>query len=183
MSGTGGVDGLSLARAIICSKVMSVWVLASISRASWELLWALVAGARRKTWTTMGSLALRKASTASSWVALERSFPLTWGKAGKYSKGERKGSIKTWVWNIGGSIICAVHEATWWRWWVYFGIHTRGNTQLGGEIRSLIFARNYKCFELFHNYPTQWNPNTAKKLQHLKSNFLKSSFINFVKYS
>lgn len=31
MSGTGGVGGLSLARAMMCSKVMSVWVLAFMS--------------------------------------------------------------------------------------------------------------------------------------------------------
>lgn len=73
----GGEAGGRFVRAMMCWRVMSVWVLMSVN---WEFavgLTRLAYGARRRTWTIMGSLAVRKASTACSWVALERSLPLT----------------------------------------------------------------------------------------------------------
>lgn len=76
----GGEEGESFVRAMMCWSVMSVWVLVSDTWASPAGPTALRCGARRRTWTTMGSLAVRKASTAWSWVALETSLPLTWKK-------------------------------------------------------------------------------------------------------
>lgn len=79
VSGTGGVRGRSLARAMMCSNVMSVCVLAFMSWTSGTMPYVgRLRGVRLNTCTTMGSLAVRKASTASSWVAFERSLPLTY---------------------------------------------------------------------------------------------------------
>lgn len=61
----------------MCSKVMSVWVLVSTSCDSDGGVNILVRGVLLSTWTTMGSLAVLKASTAWSWVALDKSLPLT----------------------------------------------------------------------------------------------------------
>lgn len=74
----GGEEGGRDVRAMMCWSVMSVWVLMSETWESAPGLTILGCGARRRTWTMMGSLAVRKASTAWSWVALERSLPLTW---------------------------------------------------------------------------------------------------------
>lgn len=76
----GGEEGGRFVRAMMCWRVMSVWVLMSDTWESAAGLTSLGCGARRRTWTMMGSLAVRKASTAWSWVALERSLPLTWKK-------------------------------------------------------------------------------------------------------
>ena len=89
----GGEDGGSFVRAMMCWRVMSVWVLLSETWESAAGLTSLVCGGRRRTWTMMGSLAVRKASTAWSWVALERSFPLTWIKKKKKKRGTNQ-----WLW-------------------------------------------------------------------------------------
>lgn len=64
---------------MMCSKVMSVWVPASTSCASdgAGAGKALARGVRRSTCTTIGSLAVRNASTAWSCVARDKSLPLT----------------------------------------------------------------------------------------------------------
>lgn len=89
ISGTGGVAGRSLASAMMCSKVMSVCVHTSTTHTScgtppWLRDTVAVAplGVRRRTWTTMGSR-LMASTTASSWPALEKSRPFTWGSRGK----------------------------------------------------------------------------------------------------
>lgn len=64
--------------AMMCWRVISVWVLMSETSVLAVEAMGLGCGARRRTWTMMGSLAVRKASTAWSWVALDRSLPLTW---------------------------------------------------------------------------------------------------------
>lgn len=89
-SGTGGVEGRSFASAMMCSKVMSVWVHTSTTWISWGGPWGRPLGVRRMTCTTTGSLAARKASTVSSWLDLDNSFPFTWGGQGKF-KHVRKG--------------------------------------------------------------------------------------------
>lgn len=76
-SSAGGAGGGILERAMMCSKVMSVWVPVSTSGDSGAAGNALVRGVLRSTWTTMGSLAVLKASTAWSCVALDKSLPLT----------------------------------------------------------------------------------------------------------
>lgn len=76
-SSTGGVEAGSLLRAIMCWKVMSVCVLMSIKCASPSGPAGLSLGVLRNTCTMIGSLAARKASTACSWVALDRSLPFT----------------------------------------------------------------------------------------------------------
>lgn len=83
----GGEDGGSFVRAMMCWRVMSVWVLLSETWESAAGPTGLACGGRRRTWTMMGSLAVRKASTAWSWVALERSLPLTWIKKKKKKRG------------------------------------------------------------------------------------------------
>lgn len=80
MSGTGGVEGRSFASAMMCSKVMSVWVHTSTTWISWGGPWGRPLGVRLMTCTTTGSLAARKASTVSSWLDLDNSFPFTWGQ-------------------------------------------------------------------------------------------------------
>lgn len=76
MSGTGGVAGRSLASAMMCSKVMSVCVQTSARNTSCGAPpW--LTGARRRTWTTMGSR-LMASTTASSWSTLEKLRPFTW---------------------------------------------------------------------------------------------------------
>lgn len=89
MSGTGGVAGLSLARAMMCSKVMSVCVQTSTTHTScgvppWLCATACapLVGVRRRTWTTMGSR-LMASTTASSCSTLEKSRPFTWGNKNK----------------------------------------------------------------------------------------------------
>lgn len=64
----------------MCSKVMSVWVHTSTTWISWGGPWGRPLGVRLMTCTTTGSLAARKASTVSSWLDLDNSFPLTWGQ-------------------------------------------------------------------------------------------------------
>lgn len=59
---------------------MSVWVPVSTSCDSDGGVNILVRGVLLNTCTTMGSLAVLKASTAWSWVALDKSLPLTCGK-------------------------------------------------------------------------------------------------------
>lgn len=76
MSGTGGVAGRSFASAMMCSKVMSVWVQTSVTRTSCD---APAAGVRRRTWTTMGSRRMASA-TVPSWSTLENSRAFTCGK-------------------------------------------------------------------------------------------------------
>ncbi len=83
-SGTGGVEGRSFASAMMCSKVMSVWVHTSTTWISWGGPWGRPLGVRLMTCTTTGSLAPRKASTVSSWLDLDNSFPFTWGGQGKF---------------------------------------------------------------------------------------------------
>ncbi len=85
MSGTGGVAGRSFARAMMCSKVMSVCVHTSTTHTSCGMLpWLLataavpLVGVRRRTWTTMGSR-LMASTTASSWSTLEKSRAFTYG--------------------------------------------------------------------------------------------------------
>lgn len=82
-SGTGGVEGRSFASAMMCSKVMSVWVHTSTTWISWGGPWGRPLGVRLMTCTTTGSLAARKASTVSSWLDLDNSFPFTWEGQGK----------------------------------------------------------------------------------------------------
>lgn len=79
-SGTGGVEGRSFASAMMCSKVMSVWVHTSTTWISWGGPWGRPLGVRLMTCTTTGSLAVRKASTVSSWLDFDNSFPFTWAK-------------------------------------------------------------------------------------------------------
>lgn len=79
-SGTGGVEGCSFASAMMCSKVMSVWVHTSTTWISWGGPWGRPLGVRLMTCTTTGALAARKASTVSSWLDLDNSFPFTWRK-------------------------------------------------------------------------------------------------------
>lgn len=76
-SNTGGDEAGSLLRAIMCWKVMSVCVLMFISCASPSGPAGLGLGILRNTCTMIGSLAVRKVSTACSWVALDRSLPFT----------------------------------------------------------------------------------------------------------
>jgi len=83
-SGTGGVEGRSFASAMMCSKVMSVWVHTSTTWISWGGPWGRPLGVRLMTCTTTGSLAARKVSTVSSWLDLDSSLPLTWGWQGYY---------------------------------------------------------------------------------------------------
>lgn len=75
MSGTGGVLGLIFARAMMCSKVMSVWVHTSTTHTSCRLPWLRDAWPRLSTCTTIGSF--RMASTAPSCPDLEKSRPFT----------------------------------------------------------------------------------------------------------
>lgn len=82
-SGTGGVEGCSFARAMMCSKVMSVWVHTSNTWISCKGPWGRPLGVRLMTCTTTGSLALQKDSTVSSWLDLDRSFPFTWRRQEK----------------------------------------------------------------------------------------------------
>lgn len=93
MSGTGGVAGLSLASAMMCSKVMSVCVQTSATHTSCGApLWLCRAtadvplvGVRCRTWTTMGSR-LMASTTASSWSTLEKSRAFTcWDKTANHS--------------------------------------------------------------------------------------------------
>ena len=86
MSGTGGVAGRSFARAMMCSKVISVCVQTSVTHTSFVALLLLCAtaavallGVCRRTWTTMGSRRMVSA-TVSSWPALEKSRAFTWEK-------------------------------------------------------------------------------------------------------
>ncbi len=72
-------DG-DLAKFSICFEVFSVmlvWVLLSISRAGLRVLQCLCA-VLRSTWTSIGALAVWKASTAWSWVVTERLLPFTY---------------------------------------------------------------------------------------------------------
>lgn len=81
-SGTGGVEGRSFANAMMCSKVMSVWVHTSTTWISWGGPWGRPLGVRLMTCTTTGSLAARKASAVSSWLDFDSSFPFTCGQKG-----------------------------------------------------------------------------------------------------
>lgn len=95
-SGPGG-DG-NLAIVSICFKyfsVMVVWVLLFTPRAgSWVLCAAL-----RSTSTSMGSSAVWKASTAWSWVAMERLLPFTYTK----SLNEKRWDVEHIFQNLGRS--------------------------------------------------------------------------------
>lgn len=86
-SGTGGVEGRSFTNAMMCSKVMSVWVHTSTTWISWGRPWGRPLGVRLMTCTTTGSLAARKASAVSSWLDLDNSFPFTWGGQGQIIHG------------------------------------------------------------------------------------------------
>lgn len=97
-SSSGGMavpEAGSLERAMISWKLMSVWVLVSISWLSAPAPDGFGRGARRKTCTMMGSLAMRKASTAWSWVALDRSFPFTWRK--QRQRREKKRAVRDFL--------------------------------------------------------------------------------------
>lgn len=69
---------------------MSVWVPVSTSCDSDGGVNILVRGVLLSTCTTMGSLAVLKASTAWSWVALDKSLPLTCGKTGRVREADRQ---------------------------------------------------------------------------------------------
>lgn len=82
MSGTGGVAGRSFASAMMCSKVMSVWVQTSVTCASGGVPSAPArTGGRRRTWATMGSRRmasrLMASATVPSWSTLENSRVFT----------------------------------------------------------------------------------------------------------
>lgn len=69
-----------LAKVSICFEVFSVmlvWVPLSIPRAGLGVLQVLCA-VLRSTWTSIGSLAVWKVSTAWSWVVTERLLPFTY---------------------------------------------------------------------------------------------------------